>query len=130
MNLTNRELAEINRRQPRLALLLLELEDLGVTEVSLEHRFHPTRRWRFDLALPEHMVALEFHGGRHVKRRGGGVGGAHHSGAGRARDMEKLREATALGWRCGEFEWSEVPSAALEWVKRTMRQGEGAKGDA
>ena len=32
-----------------------------------EHRFHETRRWRFDFAWPDHRVALEIAGG--VKQR-------------------------------------------------------------
>ena len=57
-----------------------------------EHRFHVTRRWRFDYAWPEHQLALEVEGGVWV-------GGRHTSGAGFIKDMEKYNEAACMGWR-------------------------------
>lgn len=57
-----------------------------------EHKFHGTRRWRFDYAWPEHQVALEVEGGVWV-------GGRHTSGAGFVKDMEKYNEAACMGWR-------------------------------
>ena len=57
-----------------------------------EHKFHPTRRWRFDYAWPDQKIALEQEGG--VWR-----GGRHTSGAGFVKDMEKYNTATLLGWR-------------------------------
>jgi hypothetical protein len=57
-----------------------------------EHRFHPTRRWRFDHAWPAHKVALEVEGGIFT-------GGRHSRGAGMLKDMEKYNEAQLLGWR-------------------------------
>ena len=58
-----------------------------------EYTFHPTRKWRFDYAWPDQMVALEVEGG--VWRKGGGA----HQGAGTIRDIEKYNEAVLLGWR-------------------------------
>lgn len=57
-----------------------------------EHRFHPTRKWRFDYAWEDHRIALEVEGGVWV-------GGRHTSGAGFVKDMEKYNEAACLGWR-------------------------------
>lgn len=57
-----------------------------------EHRFHPTRRWRFDYAWPERKVALEIEGGAFTQ-------GRHTRGAGFKADLEKYSEAAALGWR-------------------------------
>lgn len=34
------------------------------------NRFHPSRRWRFDCALPEHRVAVEVEGGVWRSSRG------------------------------------------------------------
>jgi hypothetical protein len=36
--------------------LVAQLLDLGL-DVRLEHRFHPVRRWRFDLAILDPKVA-------------------------------------------------------------------------
>lgn len=57
-----------------------------------EHRFHVRRRWRFDAAWPEHMLALEVEGGVWTA-------GRHTRGSGFLADMEKYSEAAALGWR-------------------------------
>lgn len=32
-------------------------------EVVKEYLFHPTRKWRFDYAIPDHKIALEVEGG-------------------------------------------------------------------
>lgn len=55
-----------------------------------EHRFHPTRKWRFDWAFPAIKVAVEFDG------LYGGT--AHRSRAMVAKDSEKMNQAALLGW--------------------------------
>lgn len=62
------------------------------TECVREFRFHPTRKWRFDYALPEYKIAIEVEGGVWT-------GGRHISPTGFLRDMEKYNSAAALGWR-------------------------------
>lgn len=66
---------------------------LGGIKFMREYRFHPTRRWRFDFALPEHKIAIEFEGGIFLNKA------RHTSSIGYAGDVEKYREATILGWR-------------------------------
>ena len=44
-------------------------------EVVAEYRFHPSRDWRFDFAIPSRRVAVEveggaFNGGRHIRPEG------------------------------------------------------------
>lgn len=56
-----------------------------------EHRFHPVRRWRFDIAWTKQKVALEVEGGVWTK-------GRHTRGTGFIRDIEKYNTAAALGW--------------------------------
>jgi hypothetical protein len=65
--------------------------DIGV-ECIKEHLFHPTRKWRFDYAIPAHKVALEVEGGVWT-------GGRHTRSKGFLGDMEKYNQATILGWR-------------------------------
>ena len=65
--------------------------DLKV-ECVKEYKFHPTRRWRFDYAIPEHKIALEVEGG-------GWTGGRHTSPKGFLGDIEKYNTATLMGWR-------------------------------
>jgi hypothetical protein len=57
-----------------------------------EYRFHPTRRWRFDLAWPAVKVAVEMQGA--VWTAGG-----HTRGVGYHNDRDKREAAEALGWR-------------------------------
>ena len=66
-----------------------EAEGYPVGDICREHRFHPVRRWRFDLAWPSIKIAVEFHGG----------GFGHQSHGGRVSDYEKLNAALCLGWR-------------------------------
>jgi hypothetical protein len=57
-----------------------------------EHKFHPTRRWRFDHAWPDHKLALEVQGGIFIS-------GRHSRGAALLKEHEKLNAAASLGWR-------------------------------
>lgn len=61
-----------------------------------ELRFCPPRRWRFDLAWPEHKVAVEIHGAVWTS-------GRHTRGAGFSMDRAKVNTAQLRGWICLEF---------------------------
>lgn len=61
-----------------------------------EYRFHPVRKWRFDFAWPERMIALEVEGGIWVR-------GAHNRGKHFNEDCEKYNEAALLGWKVFRF---------------------------
>lgn len=61
-------------------------------ECVKEYRFHPTRQWRFDYALPTYRIALEVEGGVWT-------GGRHTLPVGFLRDMEKYNTATLMGWK-------------------------------
>ena len=64
----------------------------GITTPVAELRFHPVRKWRFDFAWPEALVALEVDGGVWTQ-------GRHTRGLGVLGDHEKLNAAAVLGWR-------------------------------
>jgi len=72
----------------------------GEFNVTTEHVFHPTRRWRFDYAIPEIKLAVEYHG--HAGFIGKGSSG-HSSIKGLTNDCEKMNCAHALGWRVLAF---------------------------
>lgn len=61
-------------------------------ECLKEFKFHPTRRWRFDYAIPQHKIAIEVEGGVWI-------GGRHTSPRGFLNDIEKYNTATLMGWR-------------------------------
>jgi len=63
----------------------------GLPEPVAEHRFAHPRRWRFDWAWPDHLLALEVDGGVWTR-------GRHTRGAGFLRDIEKLNSAAIAGW--------------------------------
>ena len=94
--------AAIRQKQQAHALLRLlkDLLDEGHL-VRLEYRFHPTRRWPFDVALMDVKVALEIDGG-------GWIHGRHHRAQGRDNDNEKTHEAQALGWQVVRVNWEQV----------------------
>jgi very-short-patch-repair endonuclease len=81
-----------------------------------ETRFHPTRKWRFDLSWADRKVAVEIDGGVFV-------GGRHSRGAGYRNDCEKLNAAAAAGWRVFRFLPEQVAKgAAVELLKDVLRE--------
>lgn len=86
----------------------------GLPEPTPEFCFTPPRKWRFDWAFLTAKVALEIDGGVWVQ-------GRHTRGSGFVKDMEKLNEAAAIGWRVlrcvpKDFESGKV----IELLKRAM----------
>ncbi len=71
--------------------LLLTIEGI---KFETEVKFHPTRKWRFDIALTEKKIAIEYEGGVF-----GGGKSRHTTGKGYAGDALKYNEAQKLGWR-------------------------------
>lgn len=61
----------------------------GIVE---EYRFHPTRRFRFDAAIPDKMIAIEYEGISGAKSR-------HTTLTGYTKDCEKYNLAALMGWR-------------------------------
>ena len=89
------------------------LVEMGVDPATFEHRFHETRKWRFDLCWPEIGLAVELHGfGRHIRA------------AGFAKDRDKVNTATLMGWRVLEFtpmHWTaERTDESIEMILRAM----------
>jgi hypothetical protein len=65
--------------------------DNGLDEPATEVRFHPDRKWRFDFAWPDQMIALEVEGGIFTR-------GRHQRPAGMLADIEKYSTCAAMGW--------------------------------
>ena len=66
--------------------------DRAVARLVREHRFHATRRWRFDAAWPIARVAVELEGGLYTR-------GRHLRASGYDADCEKYNAAALAGWR-------------------------------
>jgi hypothetical protein len=89
---------------------------------TAEHRFDPERRWRFDYAWPDALVALEVEGGVFT-------GGRHTRGAGFLKDIEKYNRAAVLGWRVLRTTPKELcMGETIEMIKAAMNLSEQQNG--
>ena len=80
-----------------------------------EYRFHPTRKWRFDFAIPHLKIAIECEGGVYS-------GGRHTRGKGFEEDCVKYNEAIVLGWDVVRFSSGMIKSGkAIDTIKLLVR---------
>jgi very-short-patch-repair endonuclease len=93
-----------------------QIRDVGLPEPEREYRFHPTRRWRFDFAWPDYMLAAEVEGGVWVR-------GAHNRGAGFIKDCIKYNEAALLGWTVLRFAGAMITDGvALDCLEQMLER--------
>lgn len=87
----------------------------GAPRPVREYRFHPVRKWRFDMAWPAVKLAVEIDGR-----------GRHQTVVGVRRDTEKINEAIKLGWRVLRFPATDYkpsrsrpqwPNGAADWAR-------------
>lgn len=82
------------------------------SDLQTEYRFHPTRRWRFDVAFPSLRVAVECDG----------HGFGHQSIGGRKADHEKANAAAESGWIILRYTPSELTrTKAQETIEQVCR---------
>lgn len=80
-----------------------------------EYAFHPSRRWRFDFAIPDRKLAIEIEGLMW------GEVGRHQRPEGYMSDCRKYNEAQLLGWVVLRFTHGMVESAeAIDTVKKWL----------
>lgn len=97
------------------ALLALQIRATGLPTPKTEHMFHVGRKWRFDFAFADHMLAVEVEGGTWS-------GGRHTTGAGFERDTEKYNQAVLDGWRVLRFTGAQVKRGeALDVIRRALQ---------
>lgn len=103
--------------EERLALLLGALGiEMEVPGYEREYRFHSTRRWRFDFAWPELLLAVEVEGGIWSQ-------GRHTRGQGFEDDCEKYNEAALAGWRVLRVTGGQIARGeAIEWIARGLQE--------
>ena len=92
-------------------LLLAVAKDMHLPVPVCELPFHPTRKWRFDVAWPDQRVAIEIEGGAFI-------GGRHTRGIGYEKDLEKYAAALLLGLARA----AGVAQACDEWTGDDMGQ--------
>ena len=96
------------RYAPSVAALC---RDCGWPVPVAEHRFDPTRKWRFDSAWPDHALAVEIEGGLFIS-------GRHVQGAALLREDQKLNAATLAGWAVLLVVPRQVTTGALTALTR------------
>lgn len=102
-----------NSQKLRDVFTVLCQSDLRV-ECVKEFKFHPSRRWRFDYAIPEHKIAVEVEGGVWTN-------GRHTRPQGFLGDIEKYNTATLMGWRVFRTTPTElVRTATLKMIKQAI----------
>lgn len=83
-----------------------------------EHEGISGRKFRFDLAWPESMVAVEIHGGAYTS-------GRHVTGSGFQKDREKVSLAQVDGWIVLEFTAQDVrdrPAYCIDLVRKAINR--------
>lgn len=99
------------------AIFLTHLKLAKLPEPVCEFRFHESRKWRFDYAWPDSLIACEYQG---LAWKGEGVSG-HQSVDGLRNDCEKFTEASLAGWRLILITAETVNSGqAAEWIRRAF----------
>lgn len=83
-------------------------------EVVREFRFHPTRKWRYDYAIPQHKIAIEVEGGVWTE-------GRHIRPKGFVEDMDKYNAAAVMGWRVLRITPNTLlNTATLEMIRQAI----------
>lgn len=82
----------MSSHKPKAAELVYAIGTEAAQTVTEEERFMHSRDWKFDYALPDIKVAIEYQGGLFMKK------GGHSNIAGQTRDWEKFNEAQIRGW--------------------------------
>ena len=75
----------------------------------MQHQFETSRKWAFDFAWPDQMLAVEIEGGT-------GSGGRHVRFHGFRNDCDKYNRATQLGWRVIRFTSEHIKKQPVQSV--------------
>ena len=98
----------------QLRLLATQLVGSGYPEPEPEYQFARPRRWRFDLAWPELMLAFEKEGGVYAR-------GRHTRGKGFEDDIEKYNAAELAGWTLIRASTGQISSGlAYNWLSKAL----------
>lgn len=103
--LKNKEIAkkkksESSKNHKLDPFIMFVKQELNI-ELVPEFKFHSSRKWRFDYAIPEIKIAIECEGGIWTR-------GRHTRGKGYKADMEKYNAAVELGWKLLRFTPDEL----------------------
>jgi len=104
-------------------IFLFNWKALGGPKLTREYRFHESRKWRFDFAIPEIRYAFEVEGGTFAKKGKSG----HITGVGYGNNCEKYNAAALAGWSVFRFDTKMVRSTKdlepiIQSAKSRLRQ--------
>ena len=111
--MTPAEVRKHERESPLERMLARQIEDAGLPPPVREYRFAPPRRWRFDFAWPDRMLAVECEGGVYSR-------GRHVRPDGFKRDAEKYNAAALAGWMVLRFTAQNIETQGAIAVIRSM----------
>lgn len=114
--------AKAEQPKPTLGYVKLIQAALGPDYMlASEVRFHPTRKWRFDLLI--HRTTGDLSRQLAVEVEGGSwVAGRHTRGKGFESDLEKYYEAMRLGWRVLRVTPGMLMDGrAVQWIKELLK---------
>jgi len=94
--------------------LAMHIRAVNLPPPEREHKFHPSRKWRFDFAWPSKLVAIECEGGVWTN-------GRHTRPKGFMGDCEKYNEAAVRGWMVLRFPADQIESGeAIAMIERAL----------
>jgi len=92
-----------------IVYILFILKNLK-TEYLTEYKFSADRKFRFDIAIPKHKIAIEYEGIFSTKSR-------HTSLKGYTMDTEKYNLAQIEGWKVLRYTASNFKNAEKDLIK-------------
>ena len=111
------EMRKAGKRNLTESFLVLWEQD-NRPEPVREFRFHPTRKWRFDLAWPSARLAVEFDGGIFT-------GGGHNRGVMFSDNAAKHNAAVMLEWRLLRYTTLDLrqrPMQIVEEIEEALKK--------
>lgn len=116
-----KKMAQKPRKQPKTDIFTSICKSDLKIEVVKEYMFHPTRKWRFDFAIPSHKIAIEIDGGVWNY-------GRHNRAQGYIADMKKFNAAASLGWIVLKFTPDEqYRRATFDIIRETIKNRENER---
>jgi hypothetical protein len=104
---------ELSKLEETLALYL---RVAGLPDPVREHRFHLTRKWRFDFAYPDKMIGIECEGLTNPKWKS-----RHTTNQGFTDDCVKYNTAALDGWCVLRFTMPQIKSGlAIQQITEAL----------
>ena len=114
-NIPTKKLGKISKQNNSpdyVGMISSALSALKIDHVR-EYKFLHDRRFRFDIAIPEHKIAIEFEGG--IFRNG-----RHTRGKGYANDAKKYNLAVRHGWKL--LRYTSEDAKVINWEFQVATQ--------